>query len=136
MFVSVCWDANSHYFKCFVKIFPTYQNQKFQLTNWNYLNWKKWKTYLLKVVEVLVHPVLKNIENSELDRLTVLLPEPLHVLGNLDLRLLVDEFRIGLGIAWKFGLGNVETLKEKDLGINLKFSSADGEHFFTFTRSK
>ena len=52
--------------------------------------------HLLKVIEVLVHPVLEHVEDPELNGLTVLLPEALHVLRHLDLRLLVAELRVRL----------------------------------------
>jgi hypothetical protein len=38
---------------------------------------------LLKVVEVLVDPMLEDVEDAELHRLAVLLPEPFHVLCDL-----------------------------------------------------
>ena len=38
--------------------------------------------------------MLENIEDPELNWLFVLLPEPFHVLGDLDLRLLVDQLRV------------------------------------------
>ena len=38
--------------------------------------------------------MLENIEDPELNWLFVLLPEPFHVLGDLDLRLLVDQLGV------------------------------------------
>ena len=49
----------------------------------NMLNLNKWENaivpHLLKVVEVVVDPVLEDVEHAELDGLRVLLPEPLQV---------------------------------------------------------
>ena len=55
--------------------------------------------YLFEIVEVLIHPMFENIENSELNGLAVLLSKSFHVLGDLNLRLFVAELGIRLGVA-------------------------------------
>ena len=55
--------------------------------------------------------MFKNIEDPELNGLTVLLPEALHVLRHLDLGLLVAELRVRLGVAREFRLRDIKPLK-------------------------
>jgi hypothetical protein len=80
--------------------------------------------YLFKVVEVFVHPMLENIENSELNRLLVLFPEPFHVLSDLDLRFFVENLRIGGRFNRKFRIGNLETLKDKTILLEHEISKS------------
>ena len=55
--------------------------------------------YLFEIVEVLIHPMFENIQNSELNGLAVLLSKSFHVLGDLNLGLFVAELGIRLGVA-------------------------------------
>ncbi len=48
----------------------------------------------LKVVEMLVDPMLENVQDSKLNRLTVLLSESLHILSNSHFGAFVADLRI------------------------------------------